>query len=55
MVFTSRDESTEQKNNNFTFDLKNTFLLSGMKNSSKNISDSGRKWFPVVRKSVPLA
>ena len=43
------------RNNAFSFKLKNGFPLSGMKDSFKNICFNGRKWFPLARKSFPLA
>ena len=43
------------RNNAFSFKLKNGFPLSGMKDFFKNICVNGRKWFPLARKSFPLA
>ena len=36
----------------YSFGLKNSFPLIGMKDFLKNIWDNGRKWFPLARKSV---
>ena len=52
MVSTSKKKKLLIKNNTFSFRLKVVFPLAGMKNSLKNIRDSGRKLFPLARKSV---
>ena len=55
MDSTCRKKKLGIRNNAFSFQLKNGFPLSGMKDAFKNICFNGRKWFPLARKSFPLA